>query len=184
MGSTPRPARAATAESPMAPAPTTTGIAVLEIRRANVELADGERVGQCHGVAGHLTRDGFGRRLRNHKQLSETALRLGMLTDDAHSTGAAVDQAHRHGRHARTGGELVGAARPMSDDLAHEFVAQHDVAIGVVQRAAGRVVDGELGMIHEVHVGRADRGAQRAQQQLARPGFGVRRLADLQPTVT
>lgn len=185
IGSMPRPARAATAESPIAPAPTTTAISpVLQPRRPHVELADGERVGQCDGIAGHVTRDWLGRHFRNHQQLTETALGFGMLPDDPHAAGAAVDQAHRHGRNARADRELLGAARAVPDDLAHEFVTEHDVALGVVQRAAGRVVDREFRMVHEVHVGRADRGAQRAQQQLAPARLGVRSLADLQLTVS
>lgn len=107
-----------------------------------------------------------------------------MLTDDAHSARAAVDQPHGHGGHARAGGELVGATGTVPDDLTHEFVTEHDVALGVIQRAAGRVVDGEFRVVHEMHVGRADGGAQRAQQQLALAGDGVRGLADLQPTVS
>ena len=147
--------------------------------RSHVELADGERVGQRDGVAGDITLDRLGRHLRNHQQLAETALGLGMLTDDPHSAGPALDQADRHGRHARTDRELIGATRAMPDDLADEFVPEHDVALRVVQRTPRRIVDGELRVIHEVHVGRANRRAQRAQQQLALAGLGVRRLADL-----
>jgi hypothetical protein len=102
-----------------------------------------------------------------------------MLTDDAHSAGAAVDQPHRHRRDAGTDGELVSAARSVPDDLTHEFVAEHDVAFGVIQGPAGGVVDGKFGVVHEVHVGSTDRGTQRAQQQLARSGPGVGCFANL-----
>ncbi len=86
-----------------------------------------------------------------------------MLTDDAQSAGTAVDQAHRHGRHPCTDRELIGTAGPMPDDLAHELMAEHDVAVAVIERATGRVVDGEFRVVHEVHVRRADGGAQCAQ---------------------
>lgn len=42
--------------------------------------------------------------------------------------------------------ELVGAARSVSDDLAHEFVAEHDVAVGTrVTAMPVRLVDGGAG---------------------------------------
>ncbi len=75
-----------------------------------------------------------------------------MLTDDAHAAGATVDEAHRHGRHTRTDRELIGTAEPMPDDLAHELMAEHDIAVAVIQRATGRVVDGKFRVVHEVDV--------------------------------
>ena len=42
-------------------------LARLDLRRADVELADGERVGQRGGVAGDIVRDGLGRHFRNHQ---------------------------------------------------------------------------------------------------------------------
>ena len=149
-------------------------LAGLDARRADVELADGECIGQRCGVGGDISRDGLGGRFRNHQQLSETALRLGVLTDDPHTAGPAVDEANRHRCYPGTECELVGAAWSMPDDFADELVAQHDVAVGVVERATGRVVDGKFGVVHEVHVGRTDRGAQRPQQQLTRSGLRVR----------
>lgn len=154
-------------------------LARLDLRRPNVELTDGERVGQRDCVAGDVTRNRFGRRLRNHQQLTETPLGRRVLTDDAHAAGAAVDQAHRHRRHPQTDRKLVGAAGSMPDDLADELVPEHDVAVRVVQRTTGRVVDGQLRVVHEVHIGCADRGAQCPEQQFARPRCGVRCLADL-----
>ena len=71
----------------------------------------------------------------------------------------------------------------MTDDFTDELVAEHDVAIHVVERAAGRVVDPHLRVIHEMHVRRADRGAQRSQQQLAGTGNRVGDLTDIEPPV-
>jgi hypothetical protein len=50
----------------------------------------------------------------------------------------------------------------VTDHLTDELVTEHDVTVGVVEGAAGGVVDGEIGMIHEVDVGGADRRAERA----------------------
>ena len=102
-----------------------------------------------------------------------------MLTDDPHAAGPAVDQAYRHGGHPGADRELIRAARTVSDDLADELVAEHDVLIRVIQRAAGRIVDAEFWMVHEVHVRCTDRGAQRPQQQLTGAGPWVRCLPDL-----
>ena len=151
----------------------------MHLRRTHVELADGERVGQRDGVAGDVTTHGLGRCFRNHQQLTETPLRFRVLTDDPHAAGTAVHQAYRHRSNPRADCELIGATGSVPNDLADELVAEHDVAVRVVQRTTGRIVDGQLGVVHEVHVRRADRGAQRPQQQLARSGRRVRCLSDL-----
>jgi hypothetical protein len=74
-------------------------LTLLDICRADVELADGERIGQRDGIAGDIARYQLGRHFRNHQQFTETPLRFGVLTDGPHTAGAAVDQAHRHRRH-------------------------------------------------------------------------------------
>jgi hypothetical protein len=185
IGSTPRPASAATADNPIAPAPTTTRyLPWLHPRGAHVELSDRERVGQGHGIACYVAVDRFGQSLCDDHQFTEAALRLRVLTDDPRAVGAAVDQADRNGRHPGADRKLFCAARSMPDDLADEFMAEDDVAVRVVERAAGRVVDAHLRVIHEMHVRRADRGAQCSQQQLARAGNRVGDLSDVEPTVT
>ena len=184
IGSIPRAASAATADSPMAPAPTTTGTSSgCHVGRADVELADRKRVGQRHGVTGDVAVDGFGDRLGDHQQLGETALRLGMLADDAGTVGAAVHQPDGHGRHPGTDRELVGASGAVPDHLADELVTEHDVAVRVVQRPAGGVVDAELRVVHEVDIGGADRGGQRLQQEFTLPGYRVRGVSDLESSV-
>ena len=85
-----------------------------------------------------------------------------MLADDPHAAGTAVEQAHRHGGYPGADRELIRAARSMADDFADELVAEHDVLVRVVQRAAGRIVDTEIRVVHEVHIRGADRGAERA----------------------
>src|ERR1700749_4840 len=106
-----------------------------------------------------------------------------MLADDSHTIGAAVDHADRDRRHPGADRKLFRAAGAMTDDFTDELVAEHDVAIHVVERAAGRVVDPHLRVIHEMHVRRADRGAQRSQQQLAGTGNRVGDLTDTEPPV-
>ena len=68
-----------------------------------------------------------------------------MLADDSQPAGATVDQSDRHGRHPRTDREGVAAAGPVADDLADELMTHHDVAVGVVQRAPGRIVEPSSG---------------------------------------
>ena len=154
-------------------------LALLDLCRPHVELADGERVGQRGGVARDVGRDGFGRHFRNHQQLSEAPRRLRVLTDDPHAAGTAVDQAYRYGSHPGADGELIRAAGPMPDHLADELVAEHDVLIRVIQRAPRRIIEAEIRVVHEVHVRCTDRGAQCPQQQLTRSGLWVRRIPDL-----
>ena len=107
-----------------------------------------------------------------------------MLADDAVTAGAAVDQQDRHRGDPGAHRELVGAAGAVRDDLADELVPHDDVAVLVVDEHAGVVVRDELGMVHVVHVGRADRRAERPEQQLAGPGHGIGRLAYLEPTAS
>jgi hypothetical protein len=68
--------------------------------------------------------------------------------------------------------------------LADELVPQHEVAVLVVQEPARTVVRHGVGMVHEVHVRRADRGAERAQQQVTGSRHRVGRLAHLQPSAS
>ena len=72
---------------------------------------------------------------------------------------------------------------PWPIDLADEFVTEHDVAIGVVQRPPGGIVDAEFRVVHEVDIGRADRGGQRPQQQFTLAGHRIGDLPDRQISV-
>src|SRR5271163_2532837 len=107
-----------------------------------------------------------------------------MLTDDPHAAGPTVEQANGHRGYSGADRELIRASRSVPDHFADELVAEHHVLVRVIQRATGRVVDTEVWVVHEVHVRRTDRGAQRSQQQLTRSGLWVRCLADLQPPVS
>ena len=185
IGSIPRAASAATAERPIAPVPITIGISPGSIARAaHVELADRERVDHRDGVVGHVAGHGACHRLGHDEELAEASLRLGVLPDHLRAADATVDEQDRHRGHARPDRELIGAAGPVADDLADELVAEHDVAVRVVDHA-GRTAGGDrVVMIHEVHVRRADRGRERAQQQLALSGHGIGGLAHLEPPVS
>src|SRR6202011_1733788 len=114
---------------------------------------------------------------------AEAALRLRVLTDDPHAVRAAVDYPNGNRGDAGTDWILFGAVRRIPDDLADKLVAENDVAVGVIERAAGRIVDPHLRVIHEMHVRRADRGAQRSQQHLAGTGNRVSDLTDTEPPV-
>jgi len=153
----------------------------LEPGRAHIELADREGVDDGDRVTRNRSLDDPGRRLGHHQQLTEAALRLRVLTDDAQPARAAVDQPDRHRCHPAPDRERVTAPRAVTDDLAHELVPHHDVAVGVVQRSPRRVVDRELWMIHEMDVGSADRGAERLQQQITLSGNRIGGIADLEP---
>ena len=135
--------------------------------------------------SGRVAGRGLRHDLGHHDELAEAALRLGVLPDDPH--GVEVDLAvrtgepDRHRRDPRTDRELVAAAGSVPDDLPDELVAHHDVAVGVVERSPGRVVDRHLGVVHEVDVRGADRRAQRPQEELPRTRHRVRGLTDLEP---
>ena len=117
----------------MAPAPTTIGTSPGSMpRAADVELADGEGVDERDGVVGHVAGTARAIDLGHDEQLAEAALRLGVLADDCGAADAAVDQPDRHRRDPGADRELVGAAGAVGDDLADELVAEHDVAVGVV----------------------------------------------------
>ncbi len=120
--------------------------------RPHIELADRERVGQGDGVAGHIAGHRFGGGLRNHQQLGEAALRLRMLADDAQAAGSTLHQANGHRRHAGADGEIIRTAGAESDYLADKFVTEHDVAVWVVQRPAGRIVDRQFRVVQVMHV--------------------------------
>src|SRR6185295_11089782 len=66
-----------------------------------------------------------------------------------------------------------------TDNLADELVAHDGVPPGIPDEPGRRVR-----VIHVVHIRCTDRGAQRPQQQLARPWYRIGRVADLQPPVT
>lgn len=100
-----------------------------------------------------------------------------MLTDDLCPVGAAVDQADRDRGDPGADRELVAAARAVSDDLADELMSEDDVTVRVIQRATRRIVDPELGMVHEMNIGRADRGTEHPQQKLTRTRYGIGDLA-------
>ena len=156
----------------------------LESGRPYVELADRECVDDGDGVARYRSLDDLRRRLGHNEQLAEAALRFGMLTDDAQTADASVDQPDRHRRDARTDRERIAASGTVADDLAHELVPHHNVAVGVVQRPPCGVVDRELGVVHEMDVRGADRRAERLQQKVALAGNGIGGLPDLQPAAS
>ena len=145
-------------------------LAGLESCAADIELTDGEGVGQRYRVVGDTVRNSAGDGLRDHHEFGETAGGIGVLADDVGAVGTAVDQPDGDGRHAGTERELCTGARSVPDDLPDELMAQHDVLLGVVQRPTRRVVEAEFGVIHEVHVGGADRGARDPQEQFPGPG--------------
>jgi inositol transporter-like SP family MFS transporter len=68
-----------------------------------------------------------------------------MLPDDPRTACPAVDQPDRDGRHPSPERNLLGATGPVADDLTDEFVPEHEVAVGVVERAAGRIVGRQVG---------------------------------------
>ena len=81
----------------------------------------------------------------------------------------------------------IGKARytqARGHDLANELMTHDDVAVGVVQRAASRVIDGKFGVVHEMDVGGADRCAERLQQKITLPGNGIGGLTNGQPALT
>jgi hypothetical protein len=90
------------------------------------------------------------------------------------------DKPDRYRRHPGTDRESIGAVGAVPDHLADELMAKHDVAVRVVERPPRRVIDTEIRVVHEMHVRRADRGTQCAQQELAGTGYRVGSFADLQ----
>ena len=103
-----------------------------------------------------------------------------MLADDPQAAGTTVYQPDRHRGHPRSDREGVATAGPVTDDLADELVTHDDVAVGVVKRPSGRVVDREFRMVHEVDVGRTDRGAQGLEEQITRSWDRIRGVPDSQ----
>jgi len=71
-------------------------LTLLDACRADVELADREGIDDGDRVARYGSVDNLRCRLGHNEQLTETALRFGMLTDDAQASCAAVDQPDRH----------------------------------------------------------------------------------------
>lgn len=105
-----------------------------------------------------------------------------MLADDVGAVGTTVDQPDGDRRGSGTYRELIAAAGPVTDDLSDELMTQHDVTVRIIERSAGRIVDPEFGVVHEVDVGRADRGAEHPQEKLTGTRYGIRDLADLELT--
>lgn len=157
-------------------------LAGLEPGGSDIELADCESVRQRDGVIRGAAGDGAGDRFSHYQQFGETPWGVRVLADDMGAVGATVDQPDGDRRGSATHGELIAAAGPVTDDLADELVAQHDVTVRVIERSAGRIVETEFGVVHEVDVGRADRGTEHPQEKLAGTRYGIRDLADLELT--
>ena len=159
-------------------------LARLNVGRPHVELPHREGVGQRRRIERDAILDLLGQHLGDDEQLAEAALRLGVLPDDPRAVDAAVEQSDRDGGDAGADRELVGATGAMADHLGDELVPEHDVAVVVVERPSGGIVDGERRVVHEVHVRGADRRAERPAQQLSGTGHGIGGLADRQLTVS
>jgi len=87
--------------------------------------------------------------------------------------GTLADQQRQAGD-TGADGKIAGALRTVTDNLADELVAHDGVPPGIPDEPGRRVR-----VIHVVHVRCTDRGAQRPQQQLARPWYRIGRVADL-----
>ena len=131
IGSMPRAASAATADSPMAPAPIDERhLAGLRSATAHVELADRERVDQRDRVVGHAVR---APRAPSSRTTSNSSPKLPGASGCWPITRAPAPSpiSDRHGGHPRADREVVRAARTVADDLADELVTHDDVAVGV-----------------------------------------------------
>ncbi len=92
-------ARAATAESPIAPAPDHNGNLARSYPRAtNVELSDRERINQGNGVVRYPIADGTGHGLGDDEELAKTALGFGVLADHLGAGQAAIHEEDGHRR--------------------------------------------------------------------------------------
>src|SRR5262249_26481008 len=149
---------------------------------AHVELADRESVDQRDGVGVDPVGHGAGHGLGHDEQLTEAARSLRVLADDldAHSPDTIGNEEDGHGGHAGADREDAGTLRAVGDDIANELVAKDDVAVGVVDHPRRSAHGDRIVVIHEVHVGCADRRTHRADEQLARSGDRIRRLSDLE----
>ena len=157
-------------------------LAGADSRAAHVVLADRERIDEGRRVGRYAVGHGPGHRLGNHHALREAALGAGVLADHADS---AIREQDRHARHPRADRQLVAAVGSVADHLAHELVAEHDVAVLVVHQADVRSGGGYgVVMIHEVDVRSTDRGAHDPEEELAGAGNGVCDLLDLQATLS
>lgn len=181
MGEIERRANAATADSPMAPGADDDGhILVRDPRRPHVPLPHGECVGQRYRVIIDAVRNDARHSLADEQQLTETAWRVGVLTDDVPTVRR--EQKWDAGDPAADR-ELVGVdAFTVADDFTDELVAHHDVGLGVVS-GKQRVVAAGVGVVHEVQVRCTDGAGQCAQKKLPRNGFRVRRFPDGHPSV-
>ena len=130
--------------------------------------ADRERFGQ-RGV--------FGRQPVRHFQQQRLAEQhaLGIAADIVVGIADALRAFRGQQRRQRTypgaGFQLALRARPVIEDLAAEFVAEHDVAGEVHRLAAGKMpgqFDHAVGVLARVQVGAADAAGQRLDQHLPR----------------
>ena len=104
---------------------------------------------------------------------------LGIAADIVVGIADALRAFRRQQRRQRTdagaGFQLALRARTVVEDLAAEFVAEHDVAGKIHRLAAGKMpgqFDHAMGVLAGVQVGTADAAGQRLDQHLPGPGFG------------
>jgi hypothetical protein len=129
------------------------------------------------------TANGSVRHLQQQRLAEQHALGIAanIVVGIADALRALLRQQRRKRADPRTGFQLARRGRAIIENLATEFMAEHDVA-GEVHRLAAREMPGQLdhvvGVLARMQVRAANAAGQRLDQHLPRGGFGLGQRID------